>query len=154
MKFIYKATVAVLMISSGLSAKANTTSKETAATTDSGDDNNHGTIVYTHYDTQAQFDGGNKALNLFIKTNMRYPYEAMVTGIDGTVFTKFTIEEDGTLSGFEIYRGINPLLDEEAMRLIKSMPKWKPAKIKGKATACKMVLPIRFEIKDLDFEDE
>lgn len=95
---------------------------------------------------QPQFPGGDLALREWIKQNMVYPQEAIEKGIEGRVIVKFTIEEDGTVTNGKILRGVDPLLDNEALRLVSIMPKWSPGRFAGKDIRTMYNLPVLFKL--------
>ena len=95
---------------------------------------------------QPEFPGGQLALMEWIKQNMVYPQEAIAKGIEGRVIVKFTIEEDGTVTNGKIVRGVDPLLDKEALRLVSIMPKWKPARLDDKDIRAIYNLPLSFKL--------
>ena len=83
----------------------------------------------------------------FIKKNMQYPEEAIKEGIEGRVICQFTVKTDGSIDNIIIVRSVHKLLDLEAIRIIKSMPKWIPGKNKnGEVEDCKYTLPIIFKL--------
>lgn len=83
-------------------------------------------------DQQPSFPGGTNALNTFILSNLKYPVWAQEKGIQGRVVVKFIVEKDGSISNVEVDRSVSPSLDNEAMRVVKAMPKWIPGQINGK----------------------
>jgi TonB family protein len=85
-------------------------------------------------------------LNSYISKNTRYPEEAKKQNIGGIVHVKFTIEKDGSISNIKIIKGVDPLLDEEVIRVIENMPKWKPGKHNGKAVRVNFTMPITFKL--------
>ena len=91
-------------------------------------------------------EGGIPGLMKFISSNLKYPAEALDKGIQGRVIVQFIVEKDGSLSNINVVRGVDPLLDDEAVRIIESSPKWKPGKQKGQAVSVKFTVPIRFKI--------
>lgn len=97
-------------------------------------------------EARPQFPGGQLALMEWIKQNMVYPQEAIAKGIEGRVIVKFTIEEDGTITNGKILRGIDPLLDNEALRLVSIMPKWSPGRFAGKDIRAIYNLPLSFKL--------
>lgn len=103
-------------------------------------------IIYCPIETPPQFPGGQLALMEWIKQNMVYPQEAIAKGIEGRVIVKFTIEEDGTVTNGKILRGIDPLLDNEALRLVSIMPKWSPGRFAGKDIRAIYNLPLLFKL--------
>lgn len=104
--------------------------------------------VFTIVEEQPQFPGGLQALQKFIADSIRYPEEAKKAGIQGRAIVTFIVEKDGSLSNFKIIRSTkNDLLDKEAIRVIKSMPKWKPGKSSGSLVRVNFTLPVPFVIK-------
>lgn len=77
---------------------------------------------------------------------LKYPAEAVVNGVQGRVVVDFIIETDGTLSNIEVTKSVHPLLDQEAIRVIKASPKWKPGSINGERVRVKMSLPVEFRL--------
>ena len=96
-------------------------------------------------DKEAQFPGGIQAMMEFITKNMIYPEEAKDKGIQGRVFVRFIVETDGSISEIEVMRGIEELNDE-AIRIIKSMPKWQPGKVEGNAVRNRRTVPVLFRL--------
>jgi periplasmic protein TonB len=90
------------------------------------------------------FTGGEKARLRFIKKNIKYPKIPLNEKIGGKVYIEFVVEKDGTLSNFAVARGANPYLDEEALRVAKLMPKWKPGKQRNKTVRAGIRMPIKF----------
>lgn len=95
---------------------------------------------------QPEFPGGQEALMEWIKQNMVYPQEAIAKGIEGRVIVKFTVEEDGTVTNGEIMKGVDPLLDNEALRLVSIMPKWTPGSFAGEVTRATYAFPVLFKL--------
>ena len=95
---------------------------------------------------QPQFPGGDLALREWINQNKIYPQEAIEKGIEGRVIVKFTIEEDGTVTNGKIVRGVDSLLDNEALRLVSIMPKWSPGRFAGKDIRTMYNLPVLFKL--------
>lgn len=93
------------------------------------------------------FPGGDEALRNFVANNVNYPDEAYKKGIAGRVFVCFVIDKDGSVTDAKIARSINPLLDQEALRVVRSMPKWKPGKHKGVAVKVSYTIPINFALE-------
>jgi TonB family protein len=92
----------------------------------------------------AEFKGGMPALTQYFKTNINYSEEVKTQGIQGRVYVKFTINRYGKVKNPKIIRSIHPLLDKEALILIKNMPAWKPATKGNQAVECEQVLPVVF----------
>jgi len=101
--------------------------------------------IYTAVEQEPQFPGGNEARLKFIQANLIYPAAAKNAGIQGTVFVTFIVERDGSLTNILILRGIGGGCDEEAIRLIKSMPKWNPAIQRNDQVRVQFNLPIYFK---------
>ncbi len=95
----------------------------------------------------AEFVGGKSALEHYIKTNLHYPEKAREKNIQGRVYLKFTVNRYGKIKDIKIVRHIHPLLDKEALRLIKNMPDWQPAKTKNGSVENEQILPVIFMIK-------
>lgn len=97
-------------------------------------------------DIQPEFPGGYLALRKFLGENLKYSKQAKEVGISGTVHVAFVVEKDGSVTNIRILRGIGGGCDEEAVRVIQMMPKWKPGWVKGKLVRTHYNLPIKFEL--------
>ena len=93
------------------------------------------------------YPGGDQKLMEFIAKGIKYPQIARETGIQGRVFVGFVVEPDGSVSNVKVLRGIGGGCDEEAMRVVKSMPKWKPGEQRGKAVRVSYMLPVNFKLQ-------
>lgn len=97
-----------------------------------------------------QFPGGDGALLDYIKKNLRYPIEAKNKGVQGRVIVRFCIETDGSISDVKVVKSVDSLLNNEAVRIVKSMPRWKPGGLmsKGKTELkrIKYTIPINFKL--------
>ena len=91
------------------------------------------------------FPGGEQKLMEYVGKNIKYPQIARESGIQGRVFVSFVVEPDGSVSNVKLLRGIGG--DEEAMRVIKNMPKWKPGKQRGKAVRVSYQIPVMFRLQ-------
>lgn len=98
-------------------------------------------------DQQPSFPGGTNALNTFIVSNLKYPVFAQEKGIQGRVVVKFIVEKDGSISNVEVDRSVSTSLDNEAMRVVKAMPKWIPGQINGKAVKVECSHPFVFRLQ-------
>jgi TonB family protein len=107
-----------------------------------------GTELTQTIDVQPQFPGGEDSLNVFLKKNLQYPEEAIKKGIQGKVFVTFIIDTDGSLSEIKLVKGIGEGCDEEALRMVKKMPNWRPAFYQGKVVRHRYLLPIMFKIPE------
>jgi TonB family protein len=103
---------------------------------------------FRQLDRQPEFQGGSDAMIKFIAQNVKYPEKARQSGVQGTVYVQFTVEESGKVSQISIKKGVEATLDAEAMRVVGLMPDWSPGEIKGKKVSVQMVLPISFSLDD------
>ena len=103
-------------------------------------------IVFHIVEEMPIFPGGYQKMEQFCESNTKYPQEAREKGIQGRVFVKFIIEADGSITNAKVMRGIGGGCDEEAVRVIMSMPKWIPGKQRGKAVRVSFALPIFFKL--------
>jgi periplasmic protein TonB len=99
-------------------------------------------------DSLPQFPGGNVALIRFVVNNIKYPEQAIKDHITGVVYIKFCIKSDGSINQIEVQKSINPLLDAEAVRVVRVMPKWKPGKLKNRNVNVMFSLPINFNLNN------
>ncbi len=104
--------------------------------------------VFNFYvlEDQPMFPGGNEAITAWIAKNTTYPEIAKDNGITGKVFVQFVIEKDGSVTNVKVMRAVDPYLDKEAVRVVKSMPKWKPGKQRGKPVKVSFQVPINFKL--------
>ena len=94
-----------------------------------------------------EFPGGSAKLMEYIQKNIKYPMMARESDIQGRVFVNFVVEPDGSISNVAVLRGIGGGCDEEAVRVVNSMPKWKPGKQRGSAVRCAYTVPIIFKLQ-------
>jgi protein TonB len=97
-------------------------------------------------DIDPMFTGGTAAMHKFITSTLNYPKEAIEKNIEGLVVYTFVVEKDGTLSNFNLIHRADPMLDAEALRILKAMPPWRPAKYKGEAVRAETYVPMYFKI--------
>ncbi len=90
--------------------------------------------------------GGMSAFNKFLQKNLKYPSNARRMGIEGKVFVQFVVDKDGSLNEVKVLKGIGAGCDEEAIRVLKAHPNWKPGKQRGRAVKVRMVVPIYFKL--------
>ena len=102
--------------------------------------------VFTVVEVMPEFPGGQGALLKFLATNVRYPESAVKNGIEGRVSCSFVVGKDGAISEAEVIRGVSPELNEEALRVINSMPVWSPGKQRGKVVNVKYTVPVTFRL--------
>ncbi len=93
-----------------------------------------------------EFPGGQDKMMKFIRDNVKYPQEAQKKEVEGRVVVTFVVEKDGSLTDVKVVRDIGFGCGEEAVRVIKRMPKWKPGTQRGKPVKVKMALPIQFKL--------
>ncbi len=97
-------------------------------------------------DVEAHFPGGTEVFSRYINEQIQYPSKAMKKGITGRVYISFVVRKDGTISNVRVVRGVHPLLDEEAVRVVSNMPNWKPGEKNGEKVSTKCLLPLVFNI--------
>ena len=107
-----------------------------------------GEVIYQTVDEMPEFPGGVEALMDYVSRNVKYPESAKENNLQGRVLVKFVIEKDGSVSNVEVGRGWGNELDDEAVRVVKAMPKWKPGKQEGKPVRVSFMLPINFKLGD------
>lgn len=103
--------------------------------------------VFTVVEKMPSFPGGDAELLKYIATNIKYPKESLDNGEQGRVICSFIVGRDGSVNNPEVLRGVTPLLNEEAVRVINTMPRWNPGMQRGKAVAVKYTVPITFRLK-------
>ncbi len=106
--------------------------------------------IYNIVEEKAQFPGGDMAMYKWIGYHLKYPEECRAKSIQGRVTIQFVVNKDGSISEIKTLRSPNPLLSKEAIRVVKAMPKWSPAKVKGKVVRSYFRLPINFRIPDTE----
>lgn len=102
--------------------------------------------IFTVVEQMPEFDGGDGALMKYLARNIEYPRQAIRANIQGTVMVSFMIDKDGSIKDVTVVRGIGMGCDEEAVRVVSSMPSWKPGKQNGNAVRIRKILPIMFRI--------
>jgi len=103
--------------------------------------------IFTIVEEMPEFPGGMQKLADYLAKNIKYPQMARESGIQGRVFVNFVVEPDGSVSNVNVMRSLGGGCDEEAMRVVKSMPKWKPGKQRGKAVRVSYILPVNFKLQ-------
>lgn len=104
--------------------------------------------VRTVVEEMPQFPGGMAALAEYLRQHIRYPEEAREMKVSGKVFLGFVVEKDGGISEVVLLRRIGHGCDEEALRVVKTMPAWKPGQQGGKPVRVRYTLPVRFNLTD------
>lgn len=105
------------------------------------------TKVFTVVEQMPMFPGGDAALMSYLANNIHYPTVAAENGVQGRVVVGFVVERDGSITDVRILRGVDPSLDREAMRVVKSMPRWTPGKQNGSAVRVKYQVPVAFRLQ-------
>lgn len=103
--------------------------------------------IFMIVEQMPEFPGGEAALHSYLQKNIKYPPVARENGISGTVYVNFVVTETGAITDIKILRGIGGGCDEEAVRVIKAMPSWKPGKQRGKAVKVSFNCPINFKLR-------
>jgi len=93
-----------------------------------------------------QFPGGELELLKYVRDNLRYPTIAAENGVEGQVVIRFVVSKDGSVTDAEILRSLDPSCDKEALRVVRSLPKWVPGKQNGRNVAVYYTLPVRFQL--------
>ena len=102
--------------------------------------------VYQEVDVMPEYPGGMEGLVEFMVDNMKYPKQAKKAGVEGTVYVKFHVEKDGSVSNAEVVKGIGGGCDAEALRMVNEMQNWSPGKKDGKAVITQLNLPVKFAL--------
>ena len=97
-------------------------------------------------DVEASFNGGEEQMQMWMQENLQYPDISMEMGEQGKVYLTFVVEKDGSITNVEIIKGISRDLDNEAKRLIRTMPNWLPGEAKGLKVRSSFTMPINFEL--------
>ena len=97
-------------------------------------------------DIEASFNGGQMEMAIWMQENLKYPELSMELNDKGKVYLKFVVEKDGSITNVEIVKGISKELDNEAKRLVRSMPNWIPGEVKGLKVRSIFTMPINFEL--------
>ena len=113
-----------------------------------GEENTGESEIFQVVEDMPSFPGGN--VSKWIAKNVKYPVLAMENGIQGKVFIQFVIERDGSITDVKVARGVDASLDKEAVRVVQSMPKWKPGMQKGQPVRVKYTVPVTFRLDGKD----
>ncbi|MDX9945720.1 MAG: energy transducer TonB [Bacteroidales bacterium] len=106
-----------------------------------------GADTYTEVDQMPEFEGGDKGLLNYLKENTRYPESSKLSGTQGKVLIRFAVEADGTVGRASVLKGADPDLDQEALRVVSSLPAFEPGRKDGKAVAVWYTIPIEFKLQ-------
>lgn len=105
------------------------------------------TEVFFIVEDMPEFPGGEAALRAYIANSIKYPVIAQENGVQGKVYVTFVVGKDGSVSDAKIARGVDPSLDKEALRVVNTLPKWKPGKQRGKPVNVSYTVPINFQLQ-------
>jgi len=105
------------------------------------------TKIFEVVEQMPSFPGGDAALMQFLSKNIKYPVVAEENGIQGRVIATFVVERDGSITDVKVVKSVDPSLDKEAVRVLKSMPKWIPGKQNGSAVRVKYTVPVTFRLQ-------
>ena len=103
--------------------------------------------IFQIVEEMPEFPGGMGECLKFLMKNAKYPTISQENGVQGKVSVKFVIEKDGSIADPVVVRGVDPYLDKEALRVVKSMPKWKPGKQRGKPVRVSYTVPVIFKLQ-------
>lgn len=103
--------------------------------------------IFTVVEKQPEFPGGMAELMKFLAKSIKYPVIAQENGIQGRVVCSFVVNRDGSIVDIQVMRGVDPSLDKEAVRVIGTMPKWKPGEQRGKPVRVRFILPVQFRLQ-------
>lgn len=104
-------------------------------------------VIHEHVEIMPDFPGGMAALMKYLGTNIKYPTISQEMGSAGKVIVQFVVDKDGTITNPAVVRGVDAYLDKEAIRVISSMPKWKPGVQNGKKVRVKYTVPVVFRLQ-------
>lgn len=104
-------------------------------------------LIFTSIDQQPEFPGGQRELMRYLGTHLIYPSDAIDDDVQGQVLVSFTVCRDGSLCDAEIIRSVNASIDKEVLRIVKTMPNWKPGKNKGETVKVRYRLPVTFKLE-------
>ena len=105
------------------------------------------TKVFDVVEQMPSFPGGPSALMQYLSSNIKYPVVAEENGVQGRVVCTFVVERDGSITDVRVVKSVDPSLDKEAVRVVKSMPKWIPGKQNGSAVRVKYTVPVTFRLQ-------
>ena len=141
--------IAIMLLLSNIETFARTSAQQISSQTDEPviTQQDKPEKIYEAVEVLPQFPGGMKEFMSFIGENIQYPQDAQKAGIEGRVVCQFVVEKDGSVNEVKVARSIHPALDQEAVRIIQSMPKWTPGTVKNEPVRCMFSVPISFSLK-------
>ena len=102
--------------------------------------------IFQVVETQPEFPGGMAELMKYLQKNLSYPQICKEQGLQGRVIVQFVVNTDSTISDVNVIKPVNPYLDQEAVRVVKAMPKWNPGKQRGEPVRVRFTLPVTFRL--------
>ncbi|MCQ2251128.1 MAG: energy transducer TonB [Bacteroidales bacterium] len=105
--------------------------------------------VFMVVEQMPEFPGGDMEMRKFIATNIKYPEQALNEGISGTVYLRFVVDIDGSVTAVEVQKGVHEALDKEAVRVVELLPKFKPGMQRGQNVKVALVVPIKFGVSSM-----
>ena len=104
-------------------------------------------ITYEAVEEKPEYPGGMGELSKLLSSNLKYPLTSQENGVQGEVLVQFVVNKEGNVEEVTVFKGVDPYLDAEALRVIKMMPKWKPGKHEGKEVNVKCTIPVGFRLQ-------
>ena len=104
-------------------------------------------ITYEAVEEKPEYPGGMGELSKLLSSNLKYPLISQENGVQGEVLVQFVVDKEGNVEEVTVFKGVDPHLDAEALRVIKMMPKWKPGKHEGKEVNVKCTIPVGFRLQ-------
>ena len=104
-------------------------------------------ITYEAVEEKPEYPGGMGELGKLLSSNLKYPLKSFENGVQGEVLVQFVVDKEGNVEEVTVFKGVDPYLDAEALRVIKMMPKWKPGKHEGKEVNVKCTIPVGFRLQ-------
>ncbi len=141
-----KIVLTIILALMGAAAMAQSETKTTAKSESTEPLNVIEEEVFVVVEEEPEFPGGMEALYRYLASNINYPQAAKNERIQGKVYVSFVIEKDGSVSNIKVLRDIGGGCGEEAVRVVKQMPKWKPGRQRGKRVRTQYNLPINFNL--------
>ena len=140
---LFAPLAAALLIASNISCTSTENKKDSTEATESRAVEGE---VFQVVEEMPDFPGGMAECMKFLSKNIKYPTQAIENGIQGRVIIQMVVTKEGDIAEAKVVRGVDPLLDAEALRVINSMPKWKPGKQRGEAVNVKYTIPVVFKL--------
>ena len=104
-------------------------------------------MSYEEVEVKPEYPGGMGELGKLLNSNLKYPLISFENGVQGEVLVQFVVDKEGNVEEVTVFKGVDPYLDAEALRVIKMMPKWKPGKHEGKEVNVKCTIPVGFRLQ-------